>query len=191
MWLVVGLGNPGRRHASSRHNSGFMLVKRTAVSWGVKLKRRSARIKIASAARYETEVILALPQTYMNRSGIAVQAVMAEKNILPEQMVVIYDDLDIELGEIRVRRAGSPGTHNGLRSIAHEIGCHDFPRIRIGIGPLPAGEDATEFVLAPFGREERSLLERSLKAAEEALGLILSGQTDKAMAFFNHKKKAL
>ncbi len=191
MWLVVGLGNPGRKYASSRHNAGFMVVKRAADSWGVKLKKRSARIKMASLVRNETEIVLALPQTFMNLSGIAVKAVMAEKDVLPERMVVIYDDLDIDLGEIRIRWAGSPGTHNGLRSIVRETGCRDFPRIRIGIGPLPPGEDATDFVLAPFDRTEREPLDRSLEAAEEALDLILSGRTDRAMALFNRKNKAL
>ena len=191
MWLVVGLGNPGRRYASSRHNAGFTVVKRAADSWGVKLKKRSARIKIGTLVRNETEVVLALPQTFMNRSGIAVRAVMAEKNVLPERMIVIYDDLDIDLGEIRIREAGSPGTHNGLRSIVKEIGRRDFPRIRVGIGPLPPGEDATDFVLAPFGRAEKAPLDQSLAAAEEALGLMLSGRTDRAMALFNRKKKAL
>jgi PTH1 family peptidyl-tRNA hydrolase len=168
-----------------------MAVKRAADSWGVKIKKRSSRIKAASLALNETEIILALPQTFMNRSGIAVKAIMAEKNVLPERTVVIYDDLDLDLGEIRVRRAGSPGTHNGLRSIVRETGSRDFPRIRIGIGPLPPDEDATDFVLAPFGRTERAPLDQSFEAAEEALGLILSDRTDRAMALFNRKKKAL
>jgi PTH1 family peptidyl-tRNA hydrolase len=168
-----------------------MAVKRAADSWGVKLKKRSARAKTASLILNETEVVLVLPQTFMNRSGIVVKAIMAEKQIPLERTVVIFDDLDIDLGEIRVRRAGSPGTHNGLRSIVRETGGRNFPRIRIGIGPLPPDEDATDFVLAPFDRAERAPLDQSLEAAEEALGLILSDRSDRAMALFNRKKKAL
>lgn len=189
MWLVVGLGNPGRKYADTRHNAGFRLLKRVADFWGVKLGGRSAANMTATAIRDEQAVILALPQVFMNRTGLAVDRLMRKKNIPADHLVVVYDDLDISLGEIRVRKTGSPGTHKGMRSIVEEIATQKFPRIRIGIGPLPAGRDASRFVLSPFTRKERPLLEKSLEAAEEALTMILDGEMERAMNLFNRRKK--
>jgi PTH1 family peptidyl-tRNA hydrolase len=126
----------------------------------------------------------------MNRSGLAVRAAMAGKGIPPERLVVVYDDLDIPLGEIRVRKRGSPGTHKGMISIVSEVRTREFPRVRIGIGPLPGGRDAADYVLTPFGRSERPLLEGSLEEAEAALDLILAGDTDGAMTRFNRRHPA-
>ena len=191
MWLVVGLGNPGREYANTRHNAGFMALERTALSWGVRFRKQPSRAKTASVARFGEEIFLALPQTFMNRSGVAARALMARKAVPPERLVVVYDDLDIDVGEIRVRKSGSPGTHKGLKSVTEMIGSRGFLRIRIGIGPLPSGEDATSFVLSPFTREEKPLIDKALVDAEDALGFILSGETDKAMALFNRRKKPL
>jgi PTH1 family peptidyl-tRNA hydrolase len=168
-----------------------MVVERAASSWGAKFGRLPGRSKTASAERGGEGVVLVLPQTFMNRSGIAVRALMARKNVVPERLIVVTDDLDIDLGEIRVRKSGSPGTHKGLKSVVQEIGSRDFARIRVGIGPLPAGEEATDYVLSNFGRGEKSLLEKSLGEAEEALNLLLAGDVDRAMAHFNRRKKAL
>ena len=135
MWLVVGLGNPGDEYASTRHNAGFMLVERMARAWGVELRGRLFKSRTALARRAGEEVLLALPKTFMNRSGTAVRAALAGKGVPPERLVVVYDDLDIPLGEIRVRKTGRPGTHKGMISIAGEIRTDAFPRVRIGIGP--------------------------------------------------------
>jgi PTH1 family peptidyl-tRNA hydrolase len=193
LWLVVGLGNPGREYKNTRHNAGFMALERAAASWGARFGRLPgrARARTATAERRGEEILLALPQTFMNRSGFAVRSLMGRKGVLPERLVVITDDLDIDLGEIRVRKGGSPGTHNGMRSVVQEIGYRDFPRIRIGIGPLPAGEDATDFVLNDFAKEEKPLLEKAMEEAEEALDLVLAGETEKAMSLFNRKTKPL
>ena len=118
------------------------------------------------------------------------RAALAGKEVPPERLVVVYDDLDIPLGEIRVRKAGRPGTHKGMISIAGEIRTDDFPRVRIGIGPCPAGRDAADFVLEPFKRDERSDLERGLEQAAEALEMILDGGIDRAMTRFNHRVAA-
>jgi len=188
LWLVVGLGNPGEEYAGTRHNAGFMLAERVARAWGVAPKGRAFRARTAVARREPEDVLLALPQTFMNLSGLAVRAALAGRGIPPERLVVVYDDLDIPLGEIRVRRSGSPGTHKGMISIVQEIGTREFPRIRIGIGPLPGRWDAADFVLAPFRRNERPALERGLEDAEEALGLILDGGLERAMGRFNRRK---
>jgi PTH1 family peptidyl-tRNA hydrolase len=191
LWLVVGLGNPGEGYAGTRHNAGALLVGRLALSRGVTLRGRAFKAKTAIVRGGDEELMLAFPQTYMNRSGVSVRAIIAAKDIPPERLLVVYDDLDIPLGEIRVRERGNPGTHKGMISIVNEVRTREFPRIRIGIGPLPGGSDAAEYVLAPFGREERPLLERSLEEAEEALGLVLAGDLRKAMTRFNRRKSLL
>jgi PTH1 family peptidyl-tRNA hydrolase len=187
LWLVVGLGNPGEEYAATRHNAGFLLVERVARARGVELRGRAFKARTAVVRGGEDEVLLALPRTFMNRSGMAVREILAKKGIPPERMVVVYDDLDIPLGEIRVRKRGSPGTHKGMISIVDAIGTREFPRLRIGIGPLPGGREAADYVLAPFGRNERLLLDGSLDEAAEALDMILAGGTDRAMSRFNRR----
>jgi PTH1 family peptidyl-tRNA hydrolase len=188
LWLVVGLGNPGDEYAATRHNAGFLLVERLARAWGVSLRGRLFKAKTGLARRGDEDVLLAQPKTFMNRSGQAVRAMLAGKGVPPERLIVVYDDLDIPLGEIRVRKAGRPGTHKGMISVFGEVRTDAFPRVRIGIGPGPAGRDATDFVLEPFGRDERPLFEKGLELAEEAVGMILDGRIDRAMTRFNHRR---
>jgi PTH1 family peptidyl-tRNA hydrolase len=188
LWLVVGLGNPGDEYAGTRHNAGFMLVERVAAAWEVELRGRLFKSRTALARRGAEEVLLVQPKTFMNRSGAAVRAAMAGKNVPAERLVVVYDDLDIPLGEIRVRQKGRAGTHKGMISIAGEVRTDDFARIRIGIGPCPAGRDAAEYVLEPFRRDERALLDQSLEDAAEALEMVVDGRIDRAMTRFNHRR---
>jgi PTH1 family peptidyl-tRNA hydrolase len=187
LWLVVGLGNPGEEYAGTRHNAGFLLVQRVARARGVELRGRAFKARTAVLRGGAEDVMLALPQTFMNRSGLSVREILAKREIPPDRLVVVYDDLDIPLGEIRVRKKGSPGTHKGMISVVAEIRTREFPRIRVGVGPLPEGRDAADYVLSPFGRDERPLLAKSLDAAEEALGMIVVGGMDRAMARFNHR----
>ena len=189
MWAVIGLGNPGRRYAKTRHNVGFSFIKSLARRWGVKLKKRKFAAKIAGIKKDEENLVLVQPQTYMNQSGLAVIEILRGYKITPENMVVVYDDLDIPLGQIRVRKEGRAGTHKGMRSIIQEIGTQSFPRIRVGIGPVAAREEATRFVLSPFTKEESPILEKSLAKTQEALEMILAGRIDKAMNEFNQKEK--
>jgi PTH1 family peptidyl-tRNA hydrolase len=168
---------------------GFSFVKRLARRWEVKLRKRKFRSKVAEVERGEQKLALAQPQTYMNQSGLAVMEILEGYRIGPQNMVVVYDDLDIPLGQIRVRKGGSAGSHKGMRSIVDEIGTQSFPRIRIGIGPLAEREDATRFVLSPFTGEEIPILEKSLAKAQEALEIILEGHIDEAMKEFNQKEK--
>lgn len=190
MWAVVGLGNPGRRYSGTRHNVGFTFVRRMAKAWETKLRKRRFSSKIAEVEKENERIMLVLPQTYMNNSGVAVKRIMEGRNIQPEQLLVVYDDLDIPVGEIRIRKRGSAGTHKGMRSIVQEIETTQFPRMRIGIGPLPAGEDAVEYVLSCFDETEGVLLEESLKSAREALEMILDGRVEAAMNMYNQRGKA-
>jgi peptidyl-tRNA hydrolase, PTH1 family len=188
LWLVVGLGNPGDEYEATRHNAGVMLVERAARAWGVELRGRLFKARTGLARRGGEEVLLAAPKTFMNRSGTAVRAALEGKGAGPDRLIVVYDDLDIPLGEIRVRKSGRPGTHKGMISVAGEIGTDDFARIRIGIGPLPQGRDAADFVLEPFRKAERADLERGLEQAAEALEMVLDGAIERAMTRFNHRR---
>lgn len=188
MWLVVGLGNPGPEYSDTRHNAGFMVVKLLARSWGAQLKTRGFRSKLAETERNGVKMILALPQTFMNLSGLAVRDLMAGFKIKPENLLVIYDDLDIDLGEIRIRFQGSPGSHKGLKSIVKEIGTQIFPRVRVGIGPKPENQDAADYVLSEFSEEEKVKLKPALNKACQAVEMILAGQIDKAMNNFNQRR---
>jgi len=187
LWLVVGLGNPGDEYAATRHNAGFMVVDRLARAWGVELRGRLFKSRTALARRAGEDVLLAEPKTYMNLSGTAVRAAIEGKGIGPDRLVVVYDDLDIPLGEIRVRKTGRPGTHKGMISIVSEIGSVEFPRIRVGIGPLPGGRDAADYVLEPFRKAERADLGLGLDQAAEALEMVLDGDIEKAMTRFNKR----
>lgn len=189
MWAVVGLGNPGKSYSHTRHNVGFLFVKKLAREWDVKLRKRAFLSKTAVVQRANEKVILAMPQTYMNRSGYAVKEIVASSDVRPEHLLVVYDDLDILLGEIRIRKEGSAGSHKGMISIIQEIRTEQFPRIRMGIGPLAEDREASEFVLSPFRKEEQSLLEENLAKAWNALEMILAGEIDKAMNTYNQKVK--
>ena len=185
MWAVVGLGNPGKLYSETRHNTGFALVKRMAREWQADLRGKRYQAKTAEVELGGDRVFLALPQTYMNNSGLSVRDLLKGKRVEPGSVILIYDDLDIPIGDIRVRKQGTAGTHKGMQSIVQETGSTRFPRIRIGIGPLPPGRDAADFVLSPFSRSEKALLAEALDKAREALLLVLDGRIDQAMTAFN------
>jgi PTH1 family peptidyl-tRNA hydrolase len=160
-----------------------------AKAWETRLRKRRFSSKIVEVEKENERIMLVLPQIYMNNSGVAVKRIMEGRNIQSEQLLVVYDDLDIPLGEIRIRKRGSAGTHKGMRSIVQEIETAEFPRMRIGIGPLPPGEDAVEYVLSCFDETEGVLLEEGLKKASEALEMILAGRVDAAMNAYNQRGK--
>ncbi len=191
MWAVVGLGNPGKEYAGTRHNVGFALIQRMAREAKVELRGRRFKAKTAEIERSGERTLLLLPQTFMNLSGLSVRELIKGKNIPSGNVLVVTDDLDIPLGEIRIRKTGTAGTHKGMQSIVHEAGTTAFPRIRIGIGPLPQGRDAADFVLTPFARSDQALLDSAMEKAREALLLVLDGRIDEAMNEFNRKTTSL
>ncbi len=191
MWIVVGLGNPGRKYSKTRHNVGFFFIKQVAKEWKYKIKGKRYSSRVVEMERKHEQVLLAMPQSYMNRSGQAVGQILERTRERPEHLIVSYDDLDIPLGEIRIRKEGSPGSHKGMISIVREINSTQFPRIRIGIGPLSPGVKATDYVLSPFEREEKPILIESLRRAQMALELILDGEIEKAMNLYNQRTKSM
>lgn len=185
MRAVVGLGNPGDDYRGTRHNVGFLLVQRVAKTWGVRLKKRRFGAKLAAVERNGEEILLVMPQTYMNLSGQAVRELARHHRLPSDRLLVVYDDFELPLGEIRVRRTGGAGSHKGMASVLAELETRDVPRIRIGIGPLPDGADASDFVLAPFTERESEGLCVGLDKADAALALILENEIDRAMTLFN------
>ncbi|MBN1223390.1 MAG: aminoacyl-tRNA hydrolase [Candidatus Aminicenantes bacterium] len=187
MWAVVGLGNPGRRYVRTRHNAGYFLIKRVAKLWGGRIKKRAFGAKVKYVEHNGKAILLAMPQTFMNKSGLAVKQMVDSGGVALENLVVVYDDLDIPLGEIRIRKEGGAGSHKGMRSVIEELNSNRFTRIRIGIGPLPPDVEATEYVLSVFSADEEILLERGLEKAQEALQYIFKEETEKAMSLFNQR----
>ncbi|MBC7326778.1 aminoacyl-tRNA hydrolase [bacterium] len=183
MKLVVGLGNPGRLYQRTRHNAGFMLLSRLARRKGLRFNRKRCRSRIAEGEG----IILAKPYTYVNLSGKAVKCLLEQYDISPQEMLVICDDVALPLGRIRIRRKGSDGGHNGLRSIINEIGTQDFPRLRIGIGNEGI-RDLVEFVLSEFNEDEMKILDKVLDVSVEAVNCILEEGIDQAMNKYNSLK---
>ena len=146
--LIVGLGNPGEKYAHTRHNAGFEVISRLEAHYGVKLRRKLLlQGMTAEVTDGETKIVLCEPLTFMNRSGECVRRLLSRFRVPQEKMLVIYDDIDLPPGKVRVRKNGGPGTHNGMRSIQQQLGKTGFPRIRVGTGDRPAGGDLAAWVL--------------------------------------------
>ncbi len=190
MKLIIGLGNPGRHYANSRHNVGFKCIDIFAHENGISLTQRGARSKLGTGQVANTKIVLAKPQTFMNLSGEAVSALIRRYKLSPKDILVIYDDLDLPLGKIRIREKGSSGGHNGLKSIISHLGTQDFPRIRVGIAP---GEDnatmirvdAIEHVLSDFTEEEKTVMSEVYPRVAAAIECILTEGLTAAMNKYN------
>ena len=192
MKLIVGLGNPGLEYALSPHNLGFMAVDRLAEGCGAKVAKKEAQSLTGKATLAGQAVLLAKPQTYMNLSGAAVARLLARYSIEPEEMVVLFDDLDLPLGMIRIRRQGTAGGHNGMKSIIGAIQADEFVRVRMGIQPDSNSplEEATPYLLGNFRRRELGAVSDLLDQAVDAVHMILREGPRKAMNRFNRRVAA-
>ena len=180
--LIVGLGNPGTEYAHTRHNAGFEVMSRLEKSWGVKLRRKILlQGQTAEITDGETKIVLCEPLTFMNRSGECVKRLLNRFKVPQEQMLVIYDDIDLPPGKVRVRKNGGAGTHNGMRSIATALGKMEFPRIRVGTGDRPAGEDLAAWVLGRPSAAEQVLMDDAFDRAAEAVKIWVKDGIEKAM----------
>jgi PTH1 family peptidyl-tRNA hydrolase len=184
--LVIGLGNPGKEYERTRHNIGFLVVEELAKRQGVVLKKMFWFPALQAKCRIgEHEVRLIKPTTFMNRSGKAVWGAMKKWRVPADSTVVIYDDVDVSFGGIRVRAKGSGGSHNGMKSILEWLQTKGFPRVRVGIGPKPAEADMIEFVLGVFAEQEHLKLEKVVERAADAVESIFSIGTERTMNKFN------
>jgi PTH1 family peptidyl-tRNA hydrolase len=179
--VVVGLGNPGPRYAGTRHNIGFMVVDRLAGSGSWRDDAGRSQTATAEVAGLETHLVK--PQTFMNRSGDAVVALQGQWGFEPQEVLVVFDDFYLDFGRLRLRRGGSDGGHNGLASVLQRAGTEEVPRLRMGIGRVPEGEDDIDYVLADFGAQEQveELVDRGCRAVE---GWVAEG-IEAAMNRFN------
>ena len=185
--LVVGLGNPGDGYANTRHNVGFQVASRLAKRARVEFGIKSAESRIAEGSLGTQRIAIARPQTFMNDSGTAVRTLLDRYRIDPAQMIVVYDDVDLPFGRIRIREKGGPGTHNGMRSIVSVVG-EGFPRVRIGVAPADPNADVgslADHVLSPFTADERAEAERTIERAAEALEVAIRDGVRRAMDRFN------
>jgi len=189
--LVVGLGNPGAEYAGNRHNVGFRSVDRVAERHRLRFNAKRARSLVARGQLAGQDVALAKPQTYMNLSGRAVKELLVGWGVPPRSLLVVYDDVDLPLGSLRIRERGGPGTHNGMRSIVESLGTTEFPRLRIGIGSPSPLRDLADYVLDDPTPEERTLLEEALARAVEAIELFIREGPAAAMNHFNQEPKAV
>ena len=182
VFLNIGLGNPGEEYAHTRHNAGFEVMSRLEEHYGVKLKKKLLlQGATAEVTDGERKIVLCEPMTFMNRSGECVKRVQNRFQVPDERMLIIYDDIDLPPGRVRIRKNGGPGTHNGMRSIAEQLGETGFPRIRIGTGDRPSGQDLAAWVLGHYTPEEKETMERAFdRAAESAVAWVEEG-IDKAM----------
>ena len=168
--IIVGLGNPGEEYAHTRHNAGFDTLALLEKHYGTALGRKRLQGVLAEVPLGDRKLVLCEPQTYMNSSGECVAKLMRWYHCEPDHVLIIYDDIDLPPGRVRVRQGGGPGTHNGMRSIIGTTGREDFPRIRVGVGDRPAGEDLAEWVLGHPDRETREVMETAFrKAADTAV----------------------
>src|SRR5574341_1383791 len=168
-YLIVGLGNPGRRYAKNRHNVGFQVIEHLAARHGLKASRRQNNALLSTGTIAGRSAILARPQLYMNRSGGPVAALVKFYKVAAENLLVVFDDLDLPTGTLRLRPSGGSGGQNGMKDIIARLGHENFPRLRVGIGRPPGRMDAVNYVLQSFGQEERAIMAQIYDRAADAI----------------------
>ena len=187
-YIIAGLGNYESKYANTRHNTGFLMIDAFAEHCGAQFQKHRFKSHTADAQCGETRCLLLKPETFMNLSGQAVTEAMQFYQIPPERTIIIYDDITLPVGGLRIRKKGSDGGHNGIKNIIYLSGSDQFPRIRVGIGKKPHPDyPLADWVLSAFSEEERGVFAETAKKVTEALELMLKGQTDKAMNQFNNK----
>lgn len=186
VFLIVGLGNPGTEYAKTRHNAGFLLVEKLAGKWKAGwTNERKFQARLAKSGRSDRRILLCEPQTFMNLSGETVGALVKFYQLPPEQLLVVVDDADLPLGEIRLRPGGGCGGHHGLESVAQHLGTREFARLRVGIGRREGAREITGHVLGKFDPSENELLEKVLSRASGQIECWLDAGLQKAMSQFN------
>jgi PTH1 family peptidyl-tRNA hydrolase len=187
--LLVGLGNPGTRHAGNRHNAGFMLMDRLAGRLGIKLGKVRCDSLVGEGRWEARHVVLAKPQTFMNDSGRAVGCLLRSYHVEPDRLLVVFDELDLPMGELRLRPAGGSSGHHGMESILARLSATQFPRLRIGIGRPPGRMDPADYVLEDFSSEEGEIIQAALDRGVECLKAVLTRGLEEAMTLCNTSER--
>ena len=186
MWLIIGLGNPGPEYAGTYHNTGFRVLERIAVSGNIQINDRCGPALISAKTTLgEQSAVLVVPQTYMNNSGVAISPLFERFEATTQDVIVIYDDVALPLGKIRIRQKGSAGGHNGIKSLICAFGSGEFLRIRIGIQPDRAIGGVRDFVLSEVAKIDRDLLDRGEEVAARAVLTLVAEGVEKAMSQYN------
>ena len=190
MFLIVGLGNPGKQYEHTRHNIGFDVMDALAEKYNISISEKKHKALCGKGVINGVKVVLAKPQTYMNLSGESVAELVNYYKMDPEEeMIVIYDDISLAPGNLRIRKKGSAGGHNGIKNIIAMTGTQNFKRIKVGVGEKPKGWDLADYVLGRFSDEDRKKVNDAIEDAIGAVSMILRGETDQAMNCYNAKKK--
>lgn len=188
MFIIVGLGNPTKEYEGTRHNVGFDVIDAIADKYNISVTERKNRAFCGKGIVAGQKVLLAKPQTYMNLSGESVRGLLDYFKIDEEtELIVIYDDVSLDVGQLRIRKKGSAGGHNGIKNIITHLGSNVFQRIKVGVGEKPKEYDLADYVLGHFSKAEKELMEDGYKHAIEAVEMILQGEIDAAMNRFNKK----
>ena len=191
MFLIVGLGNPGKQYEHTRHNIGFDVMDALAEKYNISISEKKHKALCGKGVINGVKVVLAKPQTYMNLSGESVAELVNYYKMDPEEeMIVIYDDISLAPGNLRIRKKGSAGGHNGIKNIIAMTGTQNFKRIKVGVGEKPKGWDLADYVLGRFPDEDRKKVNDAIEDAIGAVSMILRGETDQAMNCYNAKKEA-
>ena len=185
MYLIVGLGNPEKDYSHTRHNMGFNTINKLAKQYNIDVNKSKFKALYGNGIIEGEKVILLKPQTFMNSSGESIKEIVQYYKIEKEQIIIIYDDIDIEPGIIKIRKSGGPGTHNGMKSVVHELNTQNFKRIRVGIGMPQEKEDLIEYVIGSISEEDEEKLEKGTDLAKNAVIEIVKDGIDIAMNQFN------
>ena len=190
MFVIVGLGNPGKKYENTRHNAGFIMIDALADKYGISVKEKKHKALCGTCVIEGVKVLLVKPETYMNLSGESVGEIMNFYKLDPEEkMLVIYDDISLAPGNIRIRKKGSAGGHNGIKSLIAHLGTQNFMRIKVGVGEKPKDWDLADYVLGHFSEEDKKELKEVTGNVIQAAVLMMQGDADKAMNDYNAKKQ--
>ena len=190
MYLIAGLGNPTLQYEGTRHNVGFDVIDTLADKYNISVDARKSRAFIGKGMIEGQKVILVKPQTYMNLSGESIRGLVDYYKIdVEHELLVIYDDISLDVGQLRIRKKGSAGGHNGIKNIIANLGTQNFPRIKVGVGEKPKKYDLADYVLSHFSKAERELMEEGYQKAVKAVEMLLDGEMEAAMNEYNRKVK--
>ncbi|MBP0990857.1 MAG: aminoacyl-tRNA hydrolase [Oscillospiraceae bacterium] len=184
-YIIAGLGNPGKEYENTRHNTGYLAIETIAKERGVKMDKLKYKSLCGECMISGKRVFLMKPATFMNLSGEAVRDAMSFYKVPPERTIIIFDDVSLEQGRLRIRKKGSDGGHNGIKNIIYLTGSDDFPRIKIGIGGKPEEYDLKDWVLEKFSEDDEKIMQESYRKASQAVELMIEGKYDEAMNKYN------
>ncbi|HYA18526.1 MAG TPA: aminoacyl-tRNA hydrolase [Bryobacteraceae bacterium] len=191
MFLVAGLGNPGEEYAATPHNMGFLVADRLAARHGIRITRRECQALVGQGNIGGKTVLLVKPQTYMNLSGVAIKPLMERNEVTPGELLLVYDELALPWGSVRVRPKGSAAGHNGVIDVINKLGTEDFPRVRLGVHPGHRLSSGKDYLLSRFTRQQNETLDAFVDLAADATESVIAEGVEKSMAKFNRRAQGV